>query len=103
MEKIKTDEFNAKIATGYVVVDFFTTWCGPCKMMGPILEKIATSLPNINFYKVDVEEEPKLGSDFKIKVVPTIVLFKNGQKVTEFSGFKPEVAVIRLLKDTYNV
>ncbi|MGH1411328.1 MAG: thioredoxin [Mycoplasma sp.] len=103
MEKIKTSEFNSKIENGYVVVDFFTTWCGPCKMMAPILEKIASTMPNINFYKVDVEEEPKLGSDFKIKVVPTVMLFKNGQMVTEFSGFKPEAAVVKLLKETFNV
>lgn len=69
-----------------VVVDFFATWCGPCKMLAPVLEKAANEMSQVRFYKVDIDQEPDLTQQFQIMSVPTMVFFKNGKKVFQHSG-----------------
>lgn len=65
------------------LVDFFTTWCGPCRMLAPVLEQIES----VDVIKVDVEEERELGMKFQINVVPTLVLLKNKQEVSRKQGY----------------
>ncbi|QSZ43025.1 thioredoxin TrxC [Sulfurimonas aquatica] len=70
-----------------VVVDFWAPWCGPCKMMGPTFEKAATNYPlKALFTKVNTEDEQNLGARFKIRSIPTLILFKNGKEVNRVSG-----------------
>jgi thioredoxin 1 len=66
-------------APGVAVVDFFATWCGPCKMLAPVIEEI-------QFYKVDVDEAPELARSFKVMSVPTLAFFKNGELVKKNVG-----------------
>ncbi len=82
-----------------VLVDFFATWCGPCKMITPILEKISNDETiTAKIVKIDVDKDPEYAQDYNIKTVPTIVLLKNGKEVNRFSGFKTEQAIKEFIK-----
>jgi len=83
-------DFSAQLESAggkLVVVDFFATWCGPCKMIAPIMEKLAGELKDqVVFLKVDVDECEDVAADSKVTVMPTFIFFKNKSKVEEFSG-----------------
>lgn len=85
---LSKDTFSSKIlqSKGVVFVDFFATWCGPCKMTGPIIDQLAEEFKNITFYKVDVDENGDLASTYSIFSIPTFIIFKDGQVVAQFSG-----------------
>ncbi len=71
---------------GVVFVDFFAEWCGPCKMTGPIIEQLSEEKKDIAFLKVNVDENNELASQYSIFSIPTFVIFKDGQVVSQFSG-----------------
>ncbi len=91
METIKND-FNEKIknSTGISVVDFWAPWCGPCKMFGPVFENASKEYKNINFYKLNVDEEEDISKELGIMSIPTIVLFKDGKEIKRNIGFMDE-------------
>ena len=68
------------------IVDFYADWCGPCKMLAPVIEEAAEDMPEIQFYKVDVDEAPELARSFKVMSVPTLAFFKNGELVKKNVG-----------------
>ena len=72
--------------TGSVVIDFFATWCGPCKRIAPTYEKLAEAFPNITFLKVDVDESGELVNMFNISAMPTFVFLKNGKEILRVEG-----------------
>lgn len=80
------NNFNELIKKDLVIVDFFATWCGPCKMLGPVLE----SLENVEVVKIDVDECPNLSKQYGIMSVPTLMLFRNGDLKAKSSGFMPK-------------
>ena len=88
LEHLNKGNFNEKTNSQdhIVVVDFFATWCGPCKMLAPVIEKAADELTNVQFYKVDIDEEMELANQFKIMTVPTLLFFKGGKLVFQNSG-----------------
>ena len=70
-----------------VVVDFWAEWCGPCKMMAPVYERVAAEMePNLRFLKVDTEREPQLAQQYGIRGIPTLMVFRNGQPVAQRAG-----------------
>lgn len=71
---------------GLIFVDFFAEWCGPCKMTGPIVDQLSEEKKDILFYKVNVDENGDLASQFSVFSIPTFVLFRDGQIVGQFSG-----------------
>ena len=81
------DEFNAAIKEGVVLVDFFATWCGPCKMLSPVLEEVSNEV-NATIIKVDVDEAGTLAAQYGIQAVPTLILFKDGQRVDVRMGYQ---------------
>ena len=90
MQKVNKNEFDSLIREGYTFVDFFATWCGPCKMLAPELEKLAELRPDVTIIKVDVDEFGMLASEYNVRAVPTLVLFKDGYSLTSATGFRPE-------------
>lgn len=92
VDKIYQEEFVEKVinSPNIVVVDFFADWCGPCKMLSPILEKLSAVNPDVKFYKVNIDENPSLADEFEVQSIPNIVIFKNGQAVDRSIGFKSE-------------
>lgn len=95
MEIINANQFEQYMKEDTVLVDFFATWCGPCKMLSPVLESAAKTLEGkVKIVKVDVDQSPNLAQRFKVMAVPTMILFKNGQQVTAFSGYMPEEQLV---------
>ena len=81
------EEFKAAVAEGTVLVDFFATWCGPCKMLSPVLEEVSNEV-DATIIKVDVDEAGALAAQFGIQAVPTLILFKNGERVDARMGYQ---------------
>ena len=82
--------FNELTQNGEVLVDFFATWCGPCRMLSPVLEEISSDRAGIKVVKIDVDECPSLARNFGVMSVPTLYLFKDGKEVSKKSGFMPK-------------
>lgn len=81
-----------------VIVDFFATWCGPCKMLSPVIENVEKLLPNIKFIKVDIDQHNELASEYRIQSVPTLIFIKNGIEVAKSIGYVDEDALIEKIK-----
>ncbi|KAL8426599.1 hypothetical protein Efla_005176 [Eimeria flavescens] len=85
-------EFDQAIRSGLVVVDFFATWCGPCKMIKPFLEEKSNTMTHISFYAVDVDENPELCEREEVSAMPTFKFYKNGKVVETIVGvLKPKL------------
>ena len=98
MEIKEMKDFEEAINSDYALVDFFATWCGPCKMMGPVLENVAANRDNIKIIKVDVDKFESLAKTYGVMSIPTLILFKKGQIVDKKVGFVAEL----LLNDWIN-
>lgn len=85
-----------------VLVDFFATWCGPCNMVAPILEKIGNERGDFDIAKVDIDELLELAEEYDIQVVPTMLLFKNGNIVGTSVGAMPEEEIIKFVEKYLN-
>lgn len=81
-----------------VVIDFWATWCGPCKMMAPVVEEVAKDYPDVKVCKVNVDEEPELSNAFKIVSIPTIVVIKNGEIIDSVVGYRPKEDIEKIIK-----
>ena len=98
--QITTSEFQEKVLNSSkpVLVDFFATWCGPCKMMAPVLDELAGEVAGkAEVYKVDVDAEPQLAQKYGIMSVPTMIIFKNGAIDNQFIGLQPKQALANAL------
>ena len=81
-----------------VVIDFWATGCGPCKMMAPVVEEVAKDYPDVKVCKVNVDEEPELSNAFKIVSIPTIVVIKNGEIIDSVVGYRPKEDIEKIIK-----
>jgi thioredoxin 1 len=86
MQELTTSNFDSAIAKGNVVVDFWAPWCGPCRMLGPVLEEASKSQTDTTFVKVNVDEQPEIAQRFGVRGIPTLVYFKDGKQVSESVG-----------------
>ena len=82
-----------------VLVDFWAAWCGPCKMLSPVIEEVAAERSDIKVGKVNVDEESSLAVQFKVASIPMLILFKKGQPVKTSVGYVPKEQVLALLDD----
>lgn len=99
MEIINEQNFEEKTKNGVVLVDFFATWCGPCKMMAPILESLSEVLGDkVKIYKVDVDESDELSRKYGIMSIPSLFVFVDGQEKEHRVGFMDKNSVVEMLK-----
>jgi thioredoxin 1 len=88
VKEIKTlDEFKKETSyDGLTVIDFYATWCGPCKVIAPIVDQLESQNPSVHFFKVDVDGAPEVAAENGITHMPTILFYKNGEKVETVVG-----------------
>ena len=99
---VTDDSFSADVLTSStpVLVDFWATWCGPCKMIAPVLEELATEKAGeLTVAKIDVDANPGTARDFQVVSIPTLILFKDGEPVKRIVGTKGKAALLRELAD----
>lgn len=92
-------EFENQIQGEAVLVDFYATWCGPCKMLSPVLEELAEERSNIKIIKIDVDQNESLAKQYRVMSVPTLFLFKDGKQVAMNSGFLPKPQIEEWIKN----
>ena len=96
---IKTEEeFNREIMNDKVVVDFFANWCGPCKMLAPIVEEVSNELEKITFIKVDIDETESLPRQFDIMSIPTLLVFEKGELIKRHTGYIDKDELVQFIK-----
>ena len=91
-EDLKPDKLN-----GLTLVDFWATWCGPCRMVAPIVEELASETPDVTFAKVDVDENPDVAMGLGITSIPTLMLFKDGKLVDRLIGARPKQDIKQMI------
>lgn len=96
---VNEEKFKENINGGKVLVDFFATWCGPCKMLSPVLEEIKEDRSELKIVKVDVDESPMLAKEYGVMSVPTLLLFENGELKKRQSGFMPKEMLNNWIED----
>ena len=89
MNMIDQKEFDSLVATPdkLILIDFFATWCGPCKMLSPVLEEVSADYPDVAFAKVNVDNDEALARRYNISVIPTLVLIRNGEVLKTSVGY----------------
>jgi thioredoxin 1 len=95
-KKVTDASFDADVlkAPGLVLVDFWAEWCGPCRMIGPVLEELATTLEGkVTIAKINVDENPNVSGKYGLRSIPTLMLFKNGEMVSTKVGGQPKQAI----------
>ena len=84
------------------VVDFYADWCGPCKMLGPVIKQLTAEMPNCEFFKVNIDNDPDLANKYGVMSIPTVMVFKNGQPVMTNTGFVPKDMLKSRIEDAVN-
>ena len=97
MEQIKKEEFNEKIKEGKVLIDCYADWCGPCRMLGPILEEVSNEIENYSFYKLNVDEAEDIARQFGIMSIPTMLIFENGELKQKLVGLMSKEEIKKVL------
>ena len=97
---IKSSTFNQEVLQSDkpVLVDFFATWCGPCKMLSPIVDQLADEHPEVKFCKLDVDQNPDIAASFQVMSIPTLILFKGGAAASKVIGLQTKAALEDFIK-----
>ncbi|MBE6976350.1 MAG: thioredoxin [Ruminococcaceae bacterium] len=97
--KITKENFEAEVLQSDkpVLLDFFATWCGPCRMVGPVLEEIAQENESIKVCKIDVDQDPELAQRFQVTSIPLLVVMENGKVVNQALGARPKDQILKLI------
>ncbi len=94
----KTNFDSIKNSSKPVLLDFYADWCGPCRMVSPIVDEIAKENPQYLIGKVNVDQEPELAQDFKVLSIPTLVVRKDGKAIKQVTGARPKSQILALLE-----
>ena len=96
---ITKDNFDAEVlkAEGTVLIDFWASWCGPCRMLSPIVDEVAEAHSDLKVGKINIDEEPELAERFSVMSIPTLMVFRNGEKIKDSVGVVPKEQIEALL------
>ena len=99
MQNINAKNFNEEVMNSDkpVLLDFWAAWCGPCRMVGPVVEEIAEERDDIKVGKVNVDEEQELAAQFGVMSIPTLVVIKDGKVVNQVVGARPKASILAML------
>ena len=95
---LNTEEFDDLIKDNLVLVDFYASWCGPCRMLSPILDEVINET-NIKLIKIDVDKHPTISKQYGIMTIPTMILFKNGEIIEKRVGMTSKEGLIKLIDE----
>ena len=100
MLTITNDNFEQEVLKSdkKVLVDFWASWCGPCRMLSPIIDEVAKSTDKVKVGKVNVDEESDLATKFAVMSIPTLILFENGKPVKQMVGAQPKSAILSMIE-----
>ncbi len=93
-ENFEQEVLNSEVP---VLVDFWAEWCGPCKMLSPVVEEIAEEAEGFKVGKINVDEQPELTMQYKVAMIPTLIVFKNGEKTSVSRGVQPKKDILNML------
>ncbi len=91
-------ESEVKQSAQPVFVDFWASWCGPCQMVAPVVEELASQMPDVKFAKVNVDEQQELAQQFNVMSIPTMILFKDGKIANTTIGAQPKEALVQFIQ-----
>ena len=98
IEKVTDADFDSKVESCVQLVGFWATWCGPCKMIAPVLEELAADYEGkADILKLDVDENPSTAAKYEVMSIPTLIVFKDGQPVDKVVGFQPKENLAEVL------
>ena len=92
--KLKNKDFDAAIQSGLALVDFYADWCGPCRMVSPIVDEIAEERSDITVGKVNVDDENALAMKYGVMSIPTLIVFRDGKETARIVGARPKAAIL---------
>lgn len=90
IKEIKNENFDTEIKDNLVLVDFYASWCGPCKMMHPVIDQLAEANPNLKILKVNIDDREDIARNYGVMSIPTLILFKEGNIKEKNIGFTPK-------------
>ncbi|MEW5996567.1 MAG: thioredoxin [Candidatus Micrarchaeota archaeon] len=99
VKELNAGNFDAEIGKGTTLVDFWAAWCGPCRMIAPVIEEMSGKMKGVKFGKVDITAENELASRFGVMSIPTLILFKDGEEVDRLIGAYPQEVIEKWIKE----
>lgn len=100
IEHVTDANFSSAVenSSDLVLVDFWASWCGPCKMLGPIFEEVANEMTDVKFTKLNVDENPSTAARYRVGSIPTVLAIKEGRVVDTMVGFKPKAEIKKFVE-----
>jgi thioredoxin 1 len=101
VQNITDQDFKKEVteSSGYVLIDFWAPWCGPCKQLGPVLDEVSKITKEVKFLKINIDDNPEVASELGIRSIPTLILFKDGEKLDTRLGAMSATALQAWIKE----
>ena len=100
--QLNTDNFAEQTNSGVSLVDFWAPWCGPCKMLSPIIDQIADEFEDIKICKVDIDENSEIAAKYNVRTIPAVFILKDGEIMEQFIGVQSKQALIEAINNAKN-
>ena len=98
VKEVNSSNFKQEISKGKVIVDYWASWCGPCRMLAPVFEELSNEIKDIKFIKLDVDDNSDVAESYGVMGIPTLILFKDGKEIKRIVGFKSKEDLKKELK-----